>query len=102
MEVTKLEKIKLLNRRISEFKDIAGKTAYHNRHSEKFLILVSQTEKLVLRLFSPVEAKAFIKATTLPEDGMVMTSEEHFISRRKKIKIILHILKQHLKAVEQQ
>ncbi|MDD4005422.1 MAG: hypothetical protein PHW69_09530, partial [Elusimicrobiaceae bacterium] len=69
MKETKLSAIKLINRRISEFKDIAGKTAYHNRHTEKFLILTQQTEKLLERLFSSTEAKTFAKAITFPEDG---------------------------------
>lgn len=100
MQETKLSTIKLLNRRISEFKDIAGKTAYHNRHTEKFLILTSQTAKLLARLFGPPAGKEFIKSITFPEDGTPMSSEQHFALRRKKLSIILHTLKTHLKEVE--
>ncbi|MFA6583897.1 MAG: hypothetical protein WCS77_06330 [Elusimicrobiaceae bacterium] len=100
MKESKLLTIKLLSRKISEFKDLAGKTSFHNRHSDRFEILVKQTENLLQRLFSRQVAKDYIKSITLPEDGTAMESEEHYSLRRKKIKITLVTLKKYLDLVE--
>lgn len=67
MKTPKNTMLKLIDRRISEFKDIFAKTTYANRHYNTYRAAFDRVETLLERFFSKEEAENFRSSVTPPD-----------------------------------